>query len=90
MITDALNKSINNIFGEEFVDQVAQKMFDNIDANRTVKGSKFEEFKKQSGIESTETEPTKKSTYSSKEAAEILLRKQKTANPIVAAAIKNM
>ena len=90
MITDAVNKSINNIFGEEFVDQVAQKMFDNLDTTRTTKGSKFEEFQKQTGTKNQETEPTEKSTYSSKEAAEILLRKQKAANPIVAAAIKNM
>ena len=89
MITDAVSKSINNIFGDEFVDQVANKMFDNLDNNRTTKGSKFEEFKKQS---QKVEEPVEKSTktYSSKEAAEILLRKQKTANPIVAAAMKNI
>lgn len=90
MITHAVTTSMNNLLGEEFVDQVAQKMFNNLDTKRTTKGSKYEEFKKQIKNESTEQEPREKSSYSSKEGAEALLRKQKTANPIVAAALKNL
>ena len=35
-------------------------------------------------------EPVEKTTYSTKETAEILLKKQQAANPILAAAMKNL
>ena len=92
MITDAINKGIANYFGEDFADQVAAKMFGDLDKQRTSKGSKFEQYKK-SLDDHTDDEPEEvetKSTYSSKDAAEMLLRKQKAANPIMAAAMKNL
>ena len=89
MITDAINKGIADYFGEDFVDKVASKMFKNLDQNRTTEGSKFEQYKKQMQEEPTE-EPVVKSTYSTKETAEILLKKQQAANPIMAAAMKNL
>ena len=89
MITDAINKGIADYFGEDFVDKVASKMFKNLDQNRTTEGSKFEQYKKQMQEEPAE-EPVVKSTYSTKETAEILLRKQQAANPIMAAAMKNL
>ena len=89
MITDAINKGIAEYFNDDFVDKVASKMFNNLDQTRTTKGSKFEQYKKQMQNEPTET-PVEKSTYSTKETAEILLKKQQAANPIMAAAMKNL
>ena len=67
-------------------------MFGKLDQTRTKKGSKFEEYMKNKQLETEEEteEKVEKSTYSTKEAAEILLAKQKRANPIMAAAMKNL
>ena len=85
-------ESINKALGDDFADQVAAKMWGDFDRTRTTKGSKYQEF--QEAMKTTTTEPTpepvEKTTYSTKEAAEILLKKQKTANPIMAAAMKNL
>ena len=89
MITEAINKGIAEYFNDDFVDKVASKMFTNLDQTRTTKGSKFEQYKKQMQETPTE-EPVVKSTYSTKETAEILLKKQQAANPIMAAAMKNL
>ena len=93
MITDAINKGIANYFGEDFEDRIAAKMFGDLDKQRTVKGSKFEQYKKSLEDHTDEVkheEVETKSTYSSKDAAEMLLKKQKAANPIMAAAMKNL
>ena len=91
-IADLIKTSINEALGPDFADQVAAKMWGDFDSNRTTKGSKYQEF--QEAMKTTTTEPTpepvEKTTYSTKEAAEILLKKQKTANPIMAAAMKNL
>ena len=88
LIADSVDKAL----GDDFVDKVASKMFGNLDQTRTSKGSKFEQYMKTKQIESEDSteEPVEKSTYSTKEAAEILLKKQQTANPIMAAAFKNL
>ena len=65
-------------------------MFGNLDENRTTKGSKFEQFMKTKSEEHQTEEPKNKSTYSTKEAAEMLLAKQRRSNPIMAAAMKNL
>lgn len=92
MIQEAINKGIANYFGEDFAGQVAEKMFGDLDKQRSGKGSKFEEYQK--SLQETVTEPTEveteKSTYSSKDAAKMLLKKQKASNPIMAAAMKNL
>ena len=84
-------ESIDKALGDDFADKVAEKMYGNVDKSRSTKGSKFEQYKKSLP---TEEEPeevtTEKSSYSSKEAAEFLLRKQKAANPIMAAVSKNL
>ncbi len=90
MITDAINKGIAEYFNDDFVDKVASKMFTNLDQTRTTEGSKFEQYKKLMQNETTDVEPVEKSTYSTKETAEILLKKQQAANPIMAAAMKNL
>lgn len=88
MIEDAINKGIAKYFGDDFEDKIAAKMFANLDQSRTTGQSKFEEYQKH--IENPTEEPVAKSTFSSKEAAEALINKQKAANPIMAAAFKNL
>ena len=91
-IADLIKSSINEALGDDFADKVAAKMWGDFDRTRTTKGSKYQEF--QEAMKTTTTEPTpepvEKTTYSTKEAAEILLKKQKSANPIMAAAMKNL
>ena len=89
MIAETINKGIADALGDDFAEKVASKMFGNLDQTRTNKGSKFEEFMKAQTEEPVE-EPVAKSTYSTKEAAEMLLAKQKRSNPIMAAAMKNL
>ena len=90
MITEVINKGIADALGDDFADKVASKMFGDLDKSRSTKGSKFEQYKKSLPTEEEPEEHTEKSSYSSKEAAEFLLRKQKAANPIMAAALKNL
>ena len=92
MIANAINKGIAEALGDDFVDKVAEKMFGKVDQTRTTKGSKFEHYMKtkQQETEDSTDEPVEKTTYSTKEAAEILLKKQRAANPIIAAAMKNI
>ena len=91
-IAELIKTSINEALGDDFADQVAAKMWGDFDRTRTTKGSKYEQFNE--AMKTTTTEPTpepvEKTTYSTKEAAEILLKKQKSANPIMAAAMKNL
>lgn len=89
LIEDAINKGIANALGDDFADKVASKMFKDLDQNRTTQGSKFEEYTK--SLEDKVEEPVvEKSTYTTKETAEILMKKQQAANPIMAAALKNL
>lgn len=92
MIATAIEKGIANYFGDNFEEKIAAKMFGDLDKQRTTESSKFEQFKKELGEQKeTETEEaTNKNTYSSKEAAKMLIDKQKAANPIMAAAFKNL
>ena len=91
MITEVINKGIADALGDDFADKVASKMFGDLDKSRSTKGSKFDEYQKSLKTnEEPEEVATEKSSYSSKEAAEFLLRKQKAANPIMAAALKNL
>ena len=84
-------ESIDKALGEDFADKVAEKMYGNIDKSRSTKGSKFEQYKKSlESKEEPEEVPTEKSSYSSQEAAEFLIKKQQAANPIMAAAFKNL
>ena len=90
LLSETISKAIDNALGDDFVDKVATKMFGNLDENRTTKGSKFEQFMKTKSEEHQTEEPKNKSTYSTKEAAEMLLAKQRRSNPIMAAAMKNL
>ena len=91
MITEVINKGIADALGDDFADKVASKMFGDLDKSRSTKGSKFEQYKKSlENKEEPEEVATEKSCYSSKEAAEFLLRKQKSANPLMAAVTKNL
>ena len=84
-------ESIDKALGEDFADKVAEKMYGNVDKSRSTKGSKFEQYKKSlESKEEPEEVPTEKSSYSSQEAAEFLIKKQQAANPIMAAAFKNL
>lgn len=61
----------------------------------STKSSKYEQFRKSLETEDNDEgdaveEPVEKSTYSTKETAAILMQKQKAANPIMAAALKNL
>ena len=83
-------ESIDKALGEDFADKVAAKMLGNVDKSRSTKGYKFEQYKKSLESKEEPEEHTEKSSYSSQEAAEFLLRKQKAANPIMAAVSKNL
>jgi HK97 family phage prohead protease len=92
MITEIISKGIDNALGDDFADKVASKMFNNLDKTRTNKGSKYKQFQDtmKTTEPATEEVPVEKTTYSTKETAEILMKKQKAANPIMAAAMKNL
>ena len=90
MITEVINKGIADALGDDFADKVASKMFGDLDKSRSTNGSKFDEYQKSLENKEEPEEHTEKSCYSSKEAAEFLLRKQKAANPIMAAVTKNL
>ena len=90
MITEVINKGIADALGDDFADKVASKMFGDLDKSRSTKGSKFDEYQKSLPTKEPEEVATEKSCYSSKEAAEFLLRKQKSANPLMAAVTKNL
>ena len=92
-ISKAINEGIANALGDDFVEKVASKMFGNFDKQRTNEGSKYEQYMKtieaQKKEESAEP-PVEKNTFSTRETAEILMRKQQTANPIMAAVMKQL
>lgn len=92
-ISKAINEGIANALGDDFVEKVASKMFGNFDKQRNTEGSKYEQYMKtieaQKKEESAEP-PVEKNTFSTRETAEILMRKQQTANPIMAAVMKQL
>ena len=92
-ISKAINEGIANALGDDFVEKVASKMFGNFDKQRTTEGSKYEQYMKtieaQKKEESAEP-PVEKNTFSTRETAEILMRKQQTANPLMAAVMKQL
>ena len=92
-ISKAINEGIANALGDDFVEKVASKMFGNFDKQRNTEGSKYEQYMKT--IEASKKEesaepPVEKNTFSTRETAEILMRKQQTANPIMAAVMKQL
>ena len=92
-ISKAINEGIANALGDDFVEKVASKMFGNFDKQRTNEGSKYEQYMKT--IEASKKEKpaettVEKNTFSTKETAEILMRKQQAANPIMAAVMKQL
>lgn len=90
LIADLISKGIDNALGDDFAEKVATKMFGNLDQTRTTKGSKLEQYMQTKQEPQVTEEPVEKSTYSTKETAEILMKKQRAANPIMAAALKNL
>lgn len=90
LIADLISKGIDNALGDDFAEKVATKMFGNLDQTRTTKGSKLEQYMQTKQEPQVTEEPLEKSTYSTKETAEILMKKQRAANPIMAAALKNL
>ena len=92
-IAKMVSDGIQNALGDDFADKVAAKMFGDLDKTRTTKGSKYKQFQesmKSQEEDGDDEDKVEKTTYSTKETAEILLRKQKAANPIMAAALKNL
>lgn len=92
-ISKAINEGIANALGDDFVEKVASKMFGNFDKQRNTEGSKYEQYMKT--IEASKKEesaepPVEKNTFSTRETAEILMRKQQTANPLMAAVMKQL
>ena len=88
-IAAMIKNSIADTLGGDFAAKVAGEMFGDLEKSRSTNGSKFKKFQEQLG-ETEPTEPVVKTGYSSKEAAEILLAKQKRANPLTAAVMKNL
>lgn len=92
-IAKMVSDGIQNALGDDFADKVAAKMFGDLDKTRTTKGSKYKQFQesmKSQEEDGDDEDKVEKTTYSTKETAEILLKKQKAANPIMAAALKNL
>ena len=91
-IASLISKGISDALGDNFADTVASKMWNNMDQNRSTNGSKFDAFiKSQNTEESVEDNTqTSKSTYTVEETAKALYQRQGAANPIMAAAFKNM
>lgn len=91
MISEEISKGIAAAFGDEFVDQVASKMFGELDKQRKPSG-KFDEYQKSLETETNEPvdEVVEKSTYTTAETAKILMQKQASANPLQAAIMKNL
>ena len=90
LISESVSKALGEDFEDTIADKVAEKMFGKVDQTRSTKGSKYEQFQKSLEESQEEPEPVEKTTYSTKETAQILLAKQKTANPIMGAVMKNL
>lgn len=88
-IASLVKTSVKEALGDDFASKVAGEMFDDLGKSRSNTGSKFKQYQEQVG-ETEPTEPVEKTGYSSEEAAKILLAKQKRANPITAAVMKNL
>jgi len=88
-IASLVKTSVKEALGDDFASKVAGEMFGDLGKSRSNTGSKFKQFQEQVG-ETEPTEPVEKTGYSSEEAAKILLAKQKRANPITAAVMKNL
>lgn len=91
-IASLISKGISDALGDNFVDTVASKMWGNMDKERSTTGSKFDAFMKSQNTEESveDNTQTSKSTYTVEETAKALYQRQGAANPIMAAAFKNM
>ena len=89
-IATLVKNSVKEALGDDFASKVAGEMFTDLSKSRSSEGSKFKQYQKE--LEGTEPidESVEKTGYSSEEAAKILLAKQKRANPITAAVMKNL
>ena len=89
-IASLVKTSVKEALGDDFASKVAGEMFGDLGKSRSSEGSKFKQYQKE--LEGTEPidESVEKTGYSSEEAAKILLAKQKRANPITAAVMKNL
>ena len=88
-IASLVKTSVKEALGDDFASKVAGEMFGDLGKSRSSEGSKFKQYQKELG-DTEPTEPVEKTGYSSEEAAKILLAKQKRANPIAAAVMKNL
>ena len=88
-IASLVKTSVKEALGDDFASKVAGEMFGDLGKSRSSEGSKFKQYQKELG-DTEPTEPVEKTGYSSEEAAKILLAKQKRANPITAAVMKNL
>lgn len=88
-IATLVKDSVKDALGDDFAAKVASEMYGGLGKSRSTEGSKFKKFQEQISDES-EPEPVEKTGYSSEEAAKILLAKQKRANPLTAAVMKNL
>lgn len=91
-IASLISKGISDALGDNFADTIASKMWGNMDKERSTTGSKFDAFMKSQNTEESveDNTQTSKSTYTVEETAKALYQRQGAANPIMAAAFKNM
>ena len=89
-IATLVKTSVKEALGDDFASKVAGEMFGDLGKSRSTEGSKFKQYQKELGETKPATEPVEKTGYSSEEAAKILLAKQKRANPLTAAVMKNL
>ena len=91
-ILGTIREEVSKALGDNFADTIASKMWGNMDQNRSTTGSKFDAFMKSQNTEESveDNTQTSKSTYTVEETAKALYQRQGAANPIMAAAFKNM
>jgi len=91
-ILGTIRDEVSKALGDNFADTIASKMWGNMDKERSTTGSKFDAFMKSQNTEESveDNTQTSKSTYTVEETAKALYQRQGAANPIMAAAFKNM
>ena len=91
-VLGVVREEVANALGDNFADTIASKMWGNMDKERSNSGSKFDAFMKSQNTDNSveDNTQTSKSTYTVEETAKALYQRQGAANPIMAAAFKNM
>jgi hypothetical protein len=87
MVSEEISKALSS-----FGDDLASKMFSDLDRKRDVKGSKLQKFLEQRSENTDNEEPASENiqTINSRKCAEILMQKNQSINPIANMAMENI